>query len=141
MFYRLLETVELLAENLRIPETEDSLSIKKKTILIDLQTIDVNTDNGTTYGFRNNSKENGMNLNSVFLPQRLVDQVKANTTDNSTSPVIILTTYLSSSMFTEQRQNTNLQIDSVIVSASISGYKVENLKDPVVIMIRTKVSI
>lgn len=136
---RLLEAVELLAENLHIPETKDSLRIKKKTFLIDLHTIDVNTDKGMTYGFRNDSEENGMNLNSVFLPQKLVDRVKANTTDGSTSPMIILSTYLLPSMFTEQRENTNSELGSVIVSASISRYKVEDLADPVVITIRTKV--
>ena len=145
MFYhchfRLLESVEILVENLPVPEVDISVEISKRTFSITLLVI--NTSD-ITDGKMYESPQNpdGQSPGSVFLPQELIKLTRENIIDennHSSLPLIALTTYRSEGLFI-RREKSLLNVNSNIVSVSIARMNVEGLNEPVVITIDSKVS-
>lgn len=132
--------MEVLVEFLHIPETENSLRISKRTFLFELRRIPTNfnnTSSGKTYEYQD-TKQSGMNSQSVFLPQELLELVK-NDSDNISAPSIVLATYRLPSLFLRRHKDSNLQINSEILSASIRRMNVRGLREPVIVKLDANV--
>ena len=131
--YRLLEGVEILANDINLPENEESILIELETIIINVQAININKENLLVFeSFKNSSEQS---TNTIFLPEELIKIVS---NDTSTIPTLSLLVHQKESLFLRRNQN-KLSVDSKIVSASLQNTDVKGLKDPVVITLNANV--
>ena len=123
-----MEGIEILIDNLPIPEGESNISIAMETINVWIQRISNDS----------NDKERLLNLDnshSVFFPNELT-QVASK---YSSSPTVSLLVHKEKSLFLRRNQN-DLLVDSDIVSASIQQLDIMGLIEPVVITLNPNVS-
>ena len=123
-----MEGIEILIDNLPIPEGESNISIAMETINVWIQRISNDS----------NDKERLLNLDnshSVFFPNELT-QVASK---HSSSPTVSLLVHKEKSLFLRRNQN-DLLVDSDIVSASIQQLDIMGLIEPVVITLNPNVS-
>ena len=131
--YRLLEGVEILANDINLPENEESILIELETIIINVQAININKENLLVFeSFKNSSEQS---TNTIFLPEELIKLVS---NDTSIIPTLSLLVHQKESLFLRRNQN-KLSVNSKIVSASLQHTNVEGLKDPVVITLNANV--
>ena len=134
----MVKGIETLAQNLPIPPDQDSQTIHAKNLIIATNTIDVKTTDDLTVDFRRASPSTGQTTTDTQetfkLPMELIHSLARRGEKQQKLGTVLYTTskFFSSTGPKNKDSNTSSYLNSRIISASISGMKVQNLAEPVV---------